>query len=160
MGSKENSNMGQGSSCPSVHWYGELPEIMAFLLLFLFVLTIFRRWQNKRRAKTMRRALSQTMALQTVSSTVPYNSGPDLAWRGMGNRCLEWMDLLTLIDSLWTFLPTGPETMMWIFPFSILLDIDWIFFDLEAWTWYFSIYIVIHLCIVRMTYSTTFYNTG
>ena len=86
---KENWNMGPGSSCPSVHWYGELPEIMVFILLFLFVLTIFRRWQNKRRAKAMRRALSQTMALQTVSSTVPYNNGPDLAWRGMGNRCLD-----------------------------------------------------------------------
>ena len=86
---KENSNMGPGSSCPSVHWYREIPEILGILLLVLFVLTIFRRWQNKRRAKEMRRALSQTMALQTVSSTVPYNNAPDLAWRGMGNRCLD-----------------------------------------------------------------------
>ena len=89
VGSKENSNMGPGSSCPSIHWYGELPEILVFLLLFMFVLTIFRRWQNKRRAKAMRRALASTMALQTVSSSVPYNLGSDLAWRGMGARCLD-----------------------------------------------------------------------
>ena len=89
IGSKDNSNMSPGSSCPSDHWYDELPEILIFILLFMFVLTIFRRWQGKRRAKAIRKAISTNMALQTVSSTVPYNVGSDQAWRGMGNRCLD-----------------------------------------------------------------------
>ena len=82
-------NMGPGSSCPSVHWYGEIPEILGFLLLGLFVLTVFRRWQNKQRQKSMKRALSQTLAIQSVYSTVPYNNAPDHAWRGLGNRYLD-----------------------------------------------------------------------
>ena len=86
---KGMSKVGPGSSCPSVSWHGEIPEILGFLLLGLFVLTVFRRWQNKQRQKSMKRALSQTLALQTVSSTVPYNNGPVQAWRGLGNRCLD-----------------------------------------------------------------------
>ena len=87
---KDITNMGPGStSCPPVHWYGDLPSILGFLLLLMFVVTIFRRWQNKPRAKRMRRALSQSMALQTVSSSVPFQSGPDMQWRGVGSRYLD-----------------------------------------------------------------------
>ena len=89
IGRKENSNMAPGS-CPSDSWYDELPEILIFILLFVFVLTIFRRWQGKRRAKAFRRAFAaNTCQLQTVTSTVPFNGGSDKAWRGMGNRCLD-----------------------------------------------------------------------
>ena len=86
---KDSENMGSGSTCPTVHWYGELPKIVGLLLLALFILTVFRRWQNKQRQKSMKKALSQTLALQTVSSSVPYKSGPDQAWQGLGSRCLD-----------------------------------------------------------------------
>ena len=74
---KDSENMGPGSSCPTVHWYGELPEILGLLLLALFNLTVFQRWQNNQRQKSMKKALSQMLTLQTVSSSVPYNGGPD-----------------------------------------------------------------------------------
>ena len=83
------ANMGAGStsSCPPVHWWGDIPSILGLLLLLVFLITIFRRWQGKQRAKQMRRAMAQSMALQTVSSNVP--CGPELQWRGVGNRFLN-----------------------------------------------------------------------
>ena len=38
---KDTENMGPGSSCPMVLWYGELPKILGLLLLALFILTVF-----------------------------------------------------------------------------------------------------------------------
>ena len=80
--------MGSGTTCQA-HWSGEIPEVIGLILLALFVLTVFRRWQAKQRAKKMRRAMSQTLALQSVSASVPYTGGPDQAWKGMGSRCLD-----------------------------------------------------------------------
>ena len=89
VGSKGNSNNGS-NSCPTDSWYDEVPELVTFLLLFLLALTLYCRWQAKKRTKAIRRALGYgqqslpSMALQTVSS-----HGGDLAWRGMGARCLD-----------------------------------------------------------------------
>ena len=86
---KGNSNMAPGS-CPTDSWYDEIPELAVFILLFFFVLTLFRRWQGKRRAKAFRRALAENSCqLQTVTSNIPFAGGPDKAWRGMSNRCLD-----------------------------------------------------------------------
>ena len=94
VGSKGNSNNGS-NSCPSDHWYDEIPELLILLLLFLFALTLYRKWQAKKRTKATRRALGfgqqslPNMALQTVSS-----HGGDLSWRG---RMLDaWTDIPTL----------------------------------------------------------------
>ena len=83
------SNLGAGStsSCPAVHWYGDIPSILGLLLLMVFLITIYRRWQGKQRAKQLRRTMAQSMALQTVSASVP--CGPETQWRGVGNRFLS-----------------------------------------------------------------------
>ena len=87
VGGEGNQN-GDTNPCPS--WYSEVPELVILLLLFLFALTIYRKWEAKKRAKAIRRALGfgqqshPGMALQAVSS----QSG-DLPWRGMGARCLN-----------------------------------------------------------------------
>ena len=88
---KDTQNMASGTTCQA-HWSGELPELLSLILLALLVLTLFRRWQAKQRAKKMRRAMAQTFALQSVSATIPYSGGPrgpDQAWKGMGACCLD-----------------------------------------------------------------------
>ena len=86
---QEVSNLGAGasSSCPPVHWYGDIPSILGLILLMAFLITIYRRWQGKQRAKQMRRTMAQSMALQTVSASVP--CAPETQWRGVGNRFLS-----------------------------------------------------------------------
>ena len=91
MEEKDNQNIALGTTCQA-HWSGELPELLGLILLALLMLTLFRRWQAKQRAKKMRRAMAQTFALQSVSATVPLSGGPggpDQAWKGMGARCLD-----------------------------------------------------------------------
>ena len=83
--------MASGTTCQA-HWTGELPELLGLILLALLVLTLFRRWQQKQRAKKLKRAMAQTLALQSVAVTVPFSGGPggpDQAWKGMGARCLD-----------------------------------------------------------------------
>ena len=90
---REVSNMGAGStssSCPTVHWWGDIPSILGLILLILFLITIYRRWQRKQRAKQLRRTMAQSMALQTVSASVPQPlCGPESQWRGVGDRFLS-----------------------------------------------------------------------
>ena len=86
------SNMGAGStsstSCPS-HWWGSIPSLLGLVLLVLFLVTVFRRWQNKQRAKQLRRTMQQGLALQTVSAGIPQPlCPPDSQWRGVGGRFL------------------------------------------------------------------------
>ena len=88
---KSNSNMAPGT-CTSASWIDEIPELAIFVLLFLFVLTLFRRWQGKRRNKAFRKALAEnSVQLQTVTSNIPFAGGlnEERAWRGMGKRCLD-----------------------------------------------------------------------
>ena len=87
VGGEGNQN-GDTNPCPS--WYSKVPELVILLLLFLFALTIYRKWEAKKRAKAIRRALgfgtlaNHGMAFQAVS----FQSG-DLPWRGMGARYLD-----------------------------------------------------------------------
>ena len=89
---QDTSNLGAGSSsssCPS-HWWGSIPSLLGLILLVLFLITIFRRWQGKQRAKQLRRTMAQSMALQTVSAGVPQPlCGPESQWRGVGGRFLS-----------------------------------------------------------------------
>ena len=89
---RDTSNFGAGSSsssCPS-HWWGSIPSLLGLILLVLFLITIFRRWQGKQRAKQLRRTMAQSMALQTVSAGVPQPlCGPESQWRGVGGRFLS-----------------------------------------------------------------------
>ena len=95
---RDTSNLGAGSSytaCPS-HWWGSVPSLLGLILLAVFLLTIFRRWQNKQRKKQLRRTMQESMALQTVSSGVVAGApvagaicGPDSQWRGLGGRFLS-----------------------------------------------------------------------
>ena len=89
---RDTSNMGAGStssSCPA-HWWGSIPSILGLILLILFLITIYRRWQGKQRAKQLRRTMAQSMALQTVSASVPQPlCGPETQWRGVGDRFLS-----------------------------------------------------------------------
>ena len=89
---RDTSNLGAGSSstsCPS-HWWGSIPSLLGLILLTLFLLTVFRRWQNKQRTKQLRRTMQESMALQTVSAGIPQPiCGPESQWRGLGGRFLS-----------------------------------------------------------------------
>ena len=89
---RDTSTMGAGSSstsCPS-HWWGSIPSLLGLILLTLFLLTVFRRWQNKQRTKQLRRTMQESMALQTVSAGIPQPiCGPESQWRGLGGRFLS-----------------------------------------------------------------------
>ena len=87
--------MAVGSTCQA-HWTGELPELIGLVIVALLALTLFRRWQQKQRAKKLKRAMAQTLALQSVAATVPYTGpaiggpgGPDHAFKGYGARSLD-----------------------------------------------------------------------
>ena len=96
--SSDTRTMGAGSSyssCPS-HWWGSVPSLIGLVLLAIFLLTVFRRWQNKQRKKEFRRQMQESLALQTVSSGVVTGTpgataicGPDSQWRGLGGRFLS-----------------------------------------------------------------------
>ena len=77
------------SLCSQSGWFDKIPELATFLLLFLLALTLYRRWQARRRAKAIRRALgfdakSNVVSLPTVSS-----SSGDSTWKAMGSRYLD-----------------------------------------------------------------------
>ena len=96
----EGNNNKDSNPCPSEHWYDEVPELVILLLLFLFALTLYRKWEAKKRTKAIRRALGfgqqslPHIALQNVSS-----QGGDLAWRGMGAGRLDWCSHILYLDS-------------------------------------------------------------
>ena len=135
----------------------------------MLVLTLYRRWQNKRTAKAIRRALglSSSMALQTVSS---HSGGADLAWRGMGARCLDWSTLQTCIDSPWPYCPLDLSTAMnnsFSFPLapefkfwfgSMRLDTFFIFCNpfIYLWGWHFLLRENIGKQHAGTTFSKTF----
>ena len=79
--------MGAGGTCQS-HWTGELPEIIGLIIIAVLALTWFRRWQQKQHTKQMKRAMAQSLALQSVAATVPFPGpaigGPDSAVKGYG----------------------------------------------------------------------------
>ena len=93
---RDTSNLGAGSSstsCPS-HWWGSIPSLLGLILLTLFLLTVFKRWQNKQQTKQLRRTMQESMALQTVSAGVSAGApqaicGPESQWRGLGGRFLS-----------------------------------------------------------------------
>ena len=87
--------MAVGSTCQA-HWTGKLPDLIGLVIVALLALTLFRRWQQKQRAKKLKRAMAQTLALQSVAATVPYTGpaiggpgGPDHAFKGYGARSLD-----------------------------------------------------------------------
>ena len=89
---KDNQNMAAGTTCQA-HWTGELPELIGLIIVALLALTLFRRWQQKQQAKKLKRAMAQTLALQSVAATVPFPGpggpgGSDQAYKGYGARCL------------------------------------------------------------------------
>ena len=96
--SSDTKTLGAGSSytaCPS-HWWGSVPSLIGLILLAVFLLTVFRRWQNKQRKKQFRRTMQESLAMQTVSSGVVAGApvagaicGPDSQWRGLGGRFLS-----------------------------------------------------------------------
>ena len=87
---KEAMNVGAGGTCHP-YWTSELPEILGVIIIAVLAFTWFRRWNRKQYNKQMRRAIGQSLALQTVSASVPIQGpiGPDSAYEGWGARSLD-----------------------------------------------------------------------
>ena len=84
----EAMNVGAGGTCHP-HWTSELPEILGVIIIAVLAFTWFRRWNRKQYNKQMRCAMGQSLALQSVSASVPIQGpigGPDSAYKGWGAR--------------------------------------------------------------------------
>ena len=78
-----------GTACPQSGWYDEIPEVLTGCMVFLLVLTLYRRWQARGPAKAIRKALgfdanAHVGSLPTVSSSVG-----DLVLKSCGNRYMD-----------------------------------------------------------------------
>ena len=87
---KEAMNVGAGGTC-FPHWTSELLEILGVIIIAVLAFTWFRRWNRKQYNKQMRCAMGQSLALQSVSASVPIQGpiGPDSAYKGWGARSLD-----------------------------------------------------------------------
>ena len=83
-------NNGAGETCHP-HWSSEIPEILGVIIVAILAFIWIRRWNRKQYMKQYKRAMGQSLRLQTVSSTVPMQGpmAPENAFKGWAGRSLD-----------------------------------------------------------------------